>query len=215
MKRALELGEWRLRASHEPQLGGHFSNAIVAHPPGHCCIWSTGGMPKSLLTKASDRQSKLVERGGNLKACWLLNRELVVAAPKVLHQGMPGQHDRGTAVLFEPAHRPEPRLQPPVVAFDAVVGVLVGPMPRRRQQVIEHWRIRRCPVGYDLDRRDPRRADRPLKEPAGSRRVPPWRDEYVDDLAELVDRAIDVAPLPSHLHIRLVDLPAVTDSVPA
>ena len=38
---------------------------------------------------------------------------------------------------------------------------------------------------------------------------------YVDDLAELVDRAIDVAPLPSHLHIRLVDLPAVTDSVPA
>src|SRR5215217_1798239 len=32
MKRALELGEWRLRASHEPQLGGHFSNAIVAPP---------------------------------------------------------------------------------------------------------------------------------------------------------------------------------------
>jgi hypothetical protein len=28
----------------------------------------------------------------------------------------------------------------------------------------------------------------------GSRRVPPWRDEHVDDLAELVDRAIDVAP---------------------
>src|SRR5215211_497201 len=86
----------------------------VVGADGHCCIWSTGGMPKPLLTKASDRQSKLVERGGNLKACWLLNRELVVAAPKVLHQGMPGQHDRGTAVLFEPAHRPEPRLQPPV-----------------------------------------------------------------------------------------------------
>jgi tetratricopeptide (TPR) repeat protein len=40
------------------------------------------------------------------KACWLLDRKLVMAAPKVLHQAMPGQHDRGTAVLFEAAHRP-------------------------------------------------------------------------------------------------------------
>jgi hypothetical protein len=90
-----------------------------------------------------------------------------------------------------------------------------GPMPRRRQQVIEHCRIRRCPVGGDLDRRDPRRADRPHKEPAGSRHVPPWRDEYVDDLAELIDRAIDVAPTAGDLDIGLVDLPAVTDSVAA
>jgi hypothetical protein len=59
-----------------------------------CCIWSTGGMPKPLLAEGSDRQSQLVERGGNSKACWLLDRELVVVAPNVLHQGMPGQHDR-------------------------------------------------------------------------------------------------------------------------
>src|SRR6266511_3085228 len=32
MKRALELGEWRLRASHDPQPGGHLFDAIVAHP---------------------------------------------------------------------------------------------------------------------------------------------------------------------------------------
>src|SRR4029453_5250427 len=32
MKRALELGEWRLRASHEPQLGGHLFDAIVPYP---------------------------------------------------------------------------------------------------------------------------------------------------------------------------------------
>jgi hypothetical protein len=70
-----------------------------------CCIWSTGGMPKPLRAEGSDRQSQLLERGGNSKACWLLDLEFVVAAPKVLHQGMPGQHDRGTAVLFEPAHR--------------------------------------------------------------------------------------------------------------
>jgi len=132
-----------------------------------------------------------------LAGCWLLDRQLVVSAAKVLHQGIPGQHDRGTAVLFAPAHRPQPRLHPPVVALDAVVGVLVGPMPRRRQQVIEHRRIRRCPVGGDLDRQDPGRADRPLNAPTGSRRVPPWSDEHVDDLPELVDRAIDAAPLPA------------------
>jgi hypothetical protein len=32
MKRALELGEWRLRASHASPLGGHLFDAIVAHP---------------------------------------------------------------------------------------------------------------------------------------------------------------------------------------
>jgi hypothetical protein len=64
-----------------------------------------GGMPKPLLAEGSDRQGQLFERGGSSKACWLLDRELVVAAPKVLHQGMPGQHDRGAAVLVAPAHR--------------------------------------------------------------------------------------------------------------
>jgi hypothetical protein len=90
---------------------------------------------------------------------------------------------------------------------------LFGPMPCRRLQVIEHRRIRCWPVGGDLDRHDPGRADRPFEEPAGSRRVPPWRDEYVDDLPELVDRAIAIAPPTGDLHIRLVDLPAVTDGV--
>jgi hypothetical protein len=63
-----------------------------------CCIWSMGGMPKPLLAEGSDRQGELVERGGNSKACWLLDRELVVAAPKVLHQGMPS----GSVALRRP-----------------------------------------------------------------------------------------------------------------
>jgi hypothetical protein len=45
--------------------------------------------------------------------------------------------------------------------------------------------------------------------------VTPRGDEHIDDLTELVDRSIDVAPLSRHLHIRLVDLPAVTEGVPA
>jgi hypothetical protein len=70
------------------------------------CMWSTSGVPKPLPAEGSDRQGQLVERGGNSKACWFLDRELVVASAKILHQGMPGQHDRGTTVLFEPTHRP-------------------------------------------------------------------------------------------------------------
>jgi hypothetical protein len=88
-------------------------------------------------------------------------------------------------------------------------------MKRRRQQVIENRRMRGCPVGCDLYQRDPRRADGPLEEPARRHRVPPWRDEHVDDLAELVDGPVDVAPLPSNLGVGLVDLPAVPDGVPA
>jgi hypothetical protein len=57
--------------------------------------------------------------------------------------------------------------------------------------------------------------DGALEEPAGGLRVPACRDEHVDDLAELVDRAVHVAPLPSDLHIGLIDLPAVTDGVAA
>jgi hypothetical protein len=41
------------------------------------------------------------------------------------------------------------------------------------------------------------------------------RDVYVDDLPYLVDGAVDVAPPASHLHVRLVHLPAIADSMPA
>jgi hypothetical protein len=70
-------------------------------------------------------------------------------------------------------------------------------------------------VGGDLDGRDLGRPNRVLEEPAGCPCVPTWGDEHIDDLAELVDRAVDVAPLASDLHVGLVDLPAVTDGVAA
>ena len=62
---------------------------------------------------------------------------------------------------------------------------------------------------------DLRGAERPLEQPAGSGRVAPWGDEHVDDLAELVDRPVDVAPAVGDPHIRLVDLPAITDGMSA
>jgi hypothetical protein len=98
-----------------------------------------------------------------------------------------------------------------VVSFDMVVGMPVGAMPGRWQQFLEHRWIHWCVVGGYLDWRDPHRADGALKELAGRGGVPPRGHEHVDDLPELVDRPVDVAPPARDLDIGLVDLPAVTD----
>ena len=46
-------------------------------------------------------------------------------------------------------------------------------------------------------------------------RIPLRRDEHVDDLAELVDGAVDIPPAPGDFHIRLICLPTVADDVAA
>jgi hypothetical protein len=86
----------------------------------------------------SDRQDQFVESDRHSPAGGLLHRQLVVSAAKVLHQGVSGDDHPGTAVLFEPAHRTRPRLQPPMVALDPIVGVPVAAMPGRRQQLLQH-----------------------------------------------------------------------------
>jgi hypothetical protein len=40
-----------------------------------------------------------------------------------------------------------------VISFHGVVGVLLQDVPAARNQVIEHARVDRCPVGGDLRRR--------------------------------------------------------------
>jgi hypothetical protein len=91
----------------------------------------------------------------------------------------------------------------------------LGAMPGRRQQLLQDHRVGRRLIGHDLARRSPGRADGLLEEAAGGPRVPPYRHKDVDDLSELVDRAVDVAPPTGDLHIGLIHLPAVTNSVPA
>jgi hypothetical protein len=101
---------------------------------------------------------------------------------------MPGDHDPGAAVLLEPAHRTQPRLQPAVVTLDVVVGIPIGAMPSRRQQLLEHRRVHRRMVGDDLNGRDLGRADGPLEETAGRPPVTLGGDKDIDDLAELMAR---------------------------
>jgi hypothetical protein len=56
----------------------------------------------------------------------------VVFAPNVLDEGVPGDDHSGAAVLLEPSHWSQTRLQPSVIRLDPVVRVLLGSMPRRR-----------------------------------------------------------------------------------
>jgi hypothetical protein len=102
-----------------------------------------------------------------------------------------------------------------VIGLDVVVGIPLSAMPRRWQQLLQHHRIRRCLVGYDFAGSGPGRAERLLEEPMGGLGVPARGDKHVDDLPELVDRSVHVAPSAGDLHIGLVDLPAVTDGVAA
>ena len=53
------------------------------------------------------------------------------------------------------------------------------------------------------------------EESAGGRHVLLLRDQHVDDLSELVDRPIQVAPLPGDLDVGLVGEPAISRDVSA
>jgi hypothetical protein len=72
-----------------------------------------------------------------------------------------------------------------------------------------------APVGGDLDGPNACSAHGLLEEPLGGVSVSSGGHEHVDDLAELVDRAVHIAPLPCHLHVGLLDVPAVADGVAA
>jgi hypothetical protein len=68
----------------------------------------------------------------------------------VLDQGMSGDHDPGAAVLLHAPHRPQPCLETAVVGLNAVVGVPIGAVPGRWQEVIEHHWVDRRPVSHDF-----------------------------------------------------------------
>jgi hypothetical protein len=58
-------------------------------------------------------------------------------------------------------------------------------------------------------------SDRLFEEAMGCLGVAQRGDIDVDDLPELVDGPVDVAPLAGDLHIGLVDLPAISHAMPA
>jgi hypothetical protein len=51
------------------------------------------------------------------------------------------------ATPFGAAYRSQPCLQAPMVSLNPVVGVPVGAVPRRRQQLVQHDRVGRRLIG--------------------------------------------------------------------
>jgi hypothetical protein len=66
-------------------------------------VWGSRDLHLGCL--ASDRHGQLVERDGHPPIRGLLDRQLVVASPKILNEGMAGNDQAGVSVLLEPAHR--------------------------------------------------------------------------------------------------------------
>jgi hypothetical protein len=159
---------------------------------------------------ASGRQGQLVEGDRHPPDHRFLDRQLVMATPQVLDEAMAGEHDRGAAILLEPTHRTQPRPETAMVGLDVIVGVLIGAMPRRREQLAQRGRGGRRLVGDDLHGRD---LGGLLQAAAGGLGVALWGDEHVDDLADLVDRTVDIAPPTGDLHVGLVHEPAIPDQV--
>ncbi len=54
-----------------------------------------------------------------------------------------------------------------------------------------------------------------MKEPAGSCQIALLGDQDVDDLAELVDRPVQIDPSSGDFDVRFVDEPPITAGVPA
>ena len=82
-----------------------------------------------------------------------LSGELIVAAAEVLHERVAGGDSSQRGDHLESAHRSQSCLEPAVVSLDTVVRVLLNDVARGREQVVEHARVDRRPVGGDLDRR--------------------------------------------------------------
>ena len=83
-----------------------------------CCIHSGRGALKHRPRTESDDQSEFVERDGQPPDRWFLHGQFVVTPPKVLDERVPRDDHPGAAVLLEPSHRSQPRLQAAVVGLD-------------------------------------------------------------------------------------------------
>ena len=59
---------------------------------------------------------------------------------------------RSERIVFSP-HRPQPGLESAVISFQTVVRVPLEDVPRGWDELVDHARVDRRPVGGDFDRR--------------------------------------------------------------
>jgi hypothetical protein len=79
-----------------------------------------------------------------------LGPEIVEASAEVLDEGMGGDDDPGGTVSLQSSHGSKPGLQASGVGLDGVVGMGLGVMEGRGEQVIDDAGVRSIPGGGDL-----------------------------------------------------------------
>ena len=135
-----------------------------------------------------------------------------MAAANVLDERLTLDDDARGAVAFQPAHRSQPGFQPAVVGWDTIVGLLDCVVQRVRCQLTDRFRQRCRPVG-DHHAGLAVVTDRVRDEPSGSDTVASLRHQHLDDLAVVIDGAVDVTPHALHLDVGFIDEPADTDRI--
>jgi hypothetical protein len=137
-----------------------------------------------------------------------------MAAAQVLHECVPGRDDAQRGDRFQPAHRAKPRFEPTVVGFHRVIRVLLKEVPSAGQQIVDNPRVNRRSVGGDLHRGWPESLRAGEECPCG-RTITAFRDQFVDDLAVLIDRAVKISPAAGDLDVGLIDEPPIAHRVSA
>ena len=149
------------------------------------------------------------------------NTPVRVHGAELQQHGQDGQWPRaaapstGRSLRVRRNARPGPRDQPGCCCVAPGCWPRGRCVPGRRQQVLQHGRVHRRLIGGDS-------VDAMFVVPIarsknrwGCLGGALWEDIDVDDLAELVDGPVDVAPLAGDLHARLVHLPAISHAMPA
>ena len=135
-----------------------------------------------------------------------------MAAAQVLDESVPLDHDRCSAIGLWSAHWFSSRFESAVVALHAVVRVLLGVVKRLGNQLIDDSKQWCIQIFGDLTR-SPMGDQCAFEKPCGRRDVSPIRHVHVDDLAVLINRAVDLAPHTSDLDIGLVNEPPIAHTV--
>jgi hypothetical protein len=151
------------------------------------------------LCLGSDRHGELIERDGQPPVRRLLSGQLVVSRRTFRTKAWPPMITLALRSCLSPRIGRSRAFSRPcrpqlgcwhTARFDATVPAAAPRVPSGTRP-LGRWPPQRGHLG---------RADRLLEEPAGRRGVSVRSHEHVDDLAELVDRAVDVAPPASDLH---------------
>ncbi len=119
-----------------------------------------------------------------------MSRQCQESASELPNYGMTAAETAGTRRCLELALRPHPSLQLLVIAFDAIVEILRGPMLHGRQQGAQGLGVTFRFVSCDLGWRNVTCGDSPLKECLDYAITPPLTQVDIDNLTLLADGSI-------------------------